>query len=93
MRIITNTNRIISAIALTACSYDPTGRWEAMDTVDIYKNNNHPLIVAFVLEKGEICAISEDIILRKDLGYAQVSCEKGRGWDKSGRFKKLTDLD
>lgn len=93
MRIITNTTRIISAIALTACSYEPTGQWEAMDTVDIYKNSDHPLIVAFVLEKGEICAVSEEMIIRKDLGYTQVSCAKGRGWNTSGRFKKLTDLD
>lgn len=81
----------IFASTLVACSYEPTGRWEATDRVNIYSNNDHPLVIAFVVEKGEICAISEDIIIRKDLGYAQVSCEKGRGWDKSGRFKKISD--
>lgn len=93
MRLIINITCLITSFTLTACSYEPTGRWEAMDTVDIYANNDHPLIVAFVLEKGEICAVSEEMIIRKDLGYTQVSCAKGRGWNTSGRFKKLTDLD
>lgn len=91
MRLITNTIFLITSVVLTACSYEPTGRWEAMDTVDIYTNNDHPLIVAFVVEKGEICAVSEEMIIRKDLGYSQVSCAKGRGWNTSGRFKKLSD--
>ncbi|MFG0600535.1 hypothetical protein ACF8PL_10600 [Delftia sp. WSY_4] len=91
MKKITQFMGPIFAATLVACSYEPTGRWEATDTVNIYSNNDHPLVIAFVVEKGEICAISEDIIIRKDLGYAQVSCEKGRGWDKSGRFKKISD--
>jgi len=76
---------------LTACSYEPSGRWEATQRVEVYETNDHPLKTRFILEKGEICAISEQTLIRKDLGYKQVSCAKGKGWIADAYFKKLSD--
>lgn len=73
----------------SGCSYEPVGKWEATRNVEVYKENDHPLIVSFIVEKGEICAISEKTFIRKDMGYKQVSCSKGRGWIADAYFKKI----
>jgi hypothetical protein len=77
--------------SLFGCSYEPEGRWEATNQVEVYEKNDHPLKVIFIVEKGEVCAMSKRMLIRKDLGYSQVSCKKGRGWITSGDFKKLSD--
>lgn len=80
---------------LSACisenDYKPVGRWEATEQVEVYEQNDHPLVLAFRLDKGEVCSISNKMLIRKDLGYAQVSCHKGSGWVISGAFKQLND--
>lgn len=81
---------------MSACNgtddYTPTGRWEVMKRDEVYLNNDHPLAVAFIVEKGEICAISDGVLIRKDLGYSKISCPKGSGWIFSTlNFKKLSD--
>jgi hypothetical protein len=84
-----------SGVILTGCNsaddYKPVGRWEATDQVKLYEKNDLPLTGAFVFEKGEMCAISDKTVIRKDLGYAKVSCQKGSGWVISGSFKKIND--
>lgn len=87
---------ILSFTPLSACDkpeeFFPTGRWEVLQREDVYENNDHPLKVAFVLEKGEICSISPKVLIRKDMGYRQVSCPKGSGWIYSSLyFKKISD--
>lgn len=72
---------------LIGCSYEPIGRWEATQRVEVYETNDHSLITVFIVEKGEICAISEEVLIRKDLGYKQVSCSKGEGWIADAYFK------
>jgi hypothetical protein len=79
----------IALFSFSACSYEPVGKWEATRNVEVYKENDHPLIVSFIVEKGEICAISEKTFIRKDMGYKQVSCSKGRGWIADAYFKKI----
>lgn len=81
---------------ISACdfseNYPPIGRWEVVDRSEVYANNDHPLVVAFVVEKGETCAISEQVLIRKDMGYSRIACRKGRGWIFSTlHFKKLSD--
>jgi hypothetical protein len=84
---------LLSCALLTACSEAPPhGRWEALKKEEVYKENDHPLTVAFVVEKGEICAISDEVTIRKDMGYSKISCPRGEGWIYSTLyFKKLSD--
>lgn len=87
---------ILSLTTLCACDspedFVPAGSWEVLAREDVYENNDHPLKVAFVLDKGEMCAVSEKVLIRKDMGYRKVSCPKGSGWIYSTlNFKKLSD--
>lgn len=87
---------ILLFTTLNACDnpeeFSPTGRWEVLQREDVYENNDHPLKVAFALEKGEICSISPKVLIRKDMGYRKVSCPKGSGWIYSSLyFKKLSE--
>jgi hypothetical protein len=81
---------------MSACNgthdYIPVGRWEVTEREEVYKENDHPLAIAFTLEKGEICAISDQVLIRKDMGYRKVSCAQGSGWIFSTlHFRKLSD--
>jgi hypothetical protein len=91
MKVFLKVKGLIFLGLLSACGYEPVGRWEATKQVEVYQKNDHPLTVAFVVEKGEICAISERLFIRKDLAYKQVSCAKGRGWIADLYFKKISD--
>ncbi|QPS79849.1 MULTISPECIES: hypothetical protein [Delftia] len=85
------------ATVLSACSnpeeYTPTGQWEATEDLYVYTTNDHPLTIAFTIKKGEICAISKKPTIRKDLGYLQVLCAQGSGWEITGKFKRLGNQD
>jgi hypothetical protein len=95
---LTTTQLFFLAIFMTifsACSgadeYVPAGRWEVMAREEVYKENNHPLTVAFILEKGEVCAVSDKVLIRKDVGYRKISCPQGDGWIFSTlNFKKIS---
>lgn len=91
MKIVRRTMCFASVLVMTACGYEPEGRWEATSRVEVYEKNDHPLTVIFIVEKGEVCAMSKQMLIRKDMGYSQVSCAKGRGWITSGDFKKISD--
>lgn len=92
MRMALQASSLMTLICLLGgCSYEPVGRWEATQRVEVYEKNDHPLKTIFIIEKGEICAISEKVLIRKDLGYKQVSCAKGKGWIADAYFKKLSD--
>ena len=85
---------LLTACMVMACTSEnefvPKGRWKVMERVAIYNNSDHPLTVKFFAEKGEVCAISEEAVVRKDLGYKKVSCAKGVGWTMTvSQFKKL----
>jgi hypothetical protein len=76
---------------MTACSYEPHGRWEVTDRVDVLAQKFDPETIAFHLEKGDVCALSDKWYV-KDMPYKEVSCSKGRGWiSNDGNFRRLRD--
>ena len=91
MKIFLQATMYMALLLISGCSHEPSGRWEATQSVEVYATNDHPLKVSFIVEKGELCAISEETLIRKDQGYKQVSCAKGKGWIADSYFKKLSD--
>lgn len=79
------------SISLFACSYEPHGRWEALQQIKVLAQKNDPVTVLFVLEKGDICAMSDKWYVT-DMPYKKISCEKGVGWiSNDEHLKKLGD--
>jgi hypothetical protein len=77
---------------LTGCSYEPHGRWEATDKIKVRAQRDDPMTIAFHVEKGEVCALSDKWYQEKDLRYKEIICPKGRGWIiDDEHFKKIGD--
>jgi hypothetical protein len=78
---------------LVACTEKPPqGRWEALETVDVYAEKFNLSKVAFRVKKGEICAIGEKWHADKEQGYKEIICPQGRGWVANTElFKKISD--
>lgn len=78
--------------AALGCSQSPKGRWEAMGSVPVLFKKGDPQTVAFVLDAGDVCALSPQWSFEKELRYKEVRCIKGNGWITSETmFKKLSD--
>jgi hypothetical protein len=80
------------SLSLSACSYEPHGRWEATKKVEVLKERGHLTSTVFFVEIGEVCALSEKWHLQKEMRYKEVVCPKGKGWiTDEENFKKLSD--
>lgn len=71
---------MFSLAVTVACSEEPHGRWQATERVEVLPEKFNPSGLAFYIEKGEICALSDKWHNDKDFSYKEVNCAKGRGW-------------
>lgn len=82
---------LVAFASLTACSYEPSGRWEATQQVEVLLQKGDLMTVAFNLDARDVCALSDKWHYEKEMRYKEVSCKKGRGWITDDEFfKKLS---
>ena len=72
---------------LSGCWSSPEGRWEAVERVEVYRNDDSFKVV-FYISRGEVCSISPRWEINKAAAYKKVVCEKGVGWIMDDRFFK-----
>lgn len=80
---------LLAAAALAGCSDEPHGQWVAKKRIEVLKEKGNLDSIAFFLEEGEICALSDKWHVLKEMRYKEVSCPKGRGWITSSGFEEL----
>ena len=69
---------ILCTLSLLGCS-KPEGRWRATQDVSVFKAADEADEVAFILRKGEPCALGREQVVKAFM-YREVNCAQGRGW-------------
>jgi hypothetical protein len=83
---------LMPVLFFSACNNSPHGRWEATKKIEVLKERGHLTNVAFFVEIGEVCALSDKWHIQKEMRYKEVVCSKGKGWiTDEDHFKKLSD--
>ncbi|MCP1576858.1 MULTISPECIES: hypothetical protein [Herbaspirillum] len=69
---------LLSVLSLPGCS-QPEGTWQATQDVTVFKAADEADEPAFLLRKGETCALGREQIVKAFM-YREVSCPQGKGW-------------
>lgn len=63
---------------MTGCQ-KPSGQWEALRDVPVFKDANDADELKYVVKKGEVCALGKERIA-KEYMYREIRCDQGEGW-------------
>lgn len=67
------------SMLFAGCQEPPEGKWEAIERVEVYRNDDSFKVLFYILP-GEVCSLSPEWDAKKAAGYKRVICEKGEGW-------------
>ena len=82
----------VSCLFLLFGCQKPSGRWEALEQIPVFKKADEADEIKYVLEKGEVCALGAEQIVKVFM-YRQVSCRKGKGWIRYDDGYPLRKID
>ena len=69
---------LTATLLLHGCS-KPEGKWHATQDVPVFRAADEADEVAFVVRKGETCALGRAQIVKAFM-YREAACAQGKGW-------------